>query len=494
MPEIPDQRMTDFEHLIWRLNADPVLSPAMANVSILDQPPDVAALRARMEAATLSIPRLRQRVVPSPGNLAPPIWRQDPDFDIANHVRVVRLDPDDNGVDALWRLAAQLSSAPMDDARPRWVFTVVEGLAGGGAAMVQQMDHSITDGEGGLRMSLAFIDFERKPKRSASSRSRRTAEPTAAPTDDADDAASNGVADLAGLAVGALPDQVTDALSAAGHIAARGWGLLRGAGESLSSTDNLKDTASEIGRLVASLGRQARSVERTNTALWAERSGLHAFAAASVEFEPVRAAAKARQLSINDVFVAACLVAAHRYHAARGEEVDQLNVSVPVSTRDGQSDAVHFAPTVTSLDVTDGEMGEQLGVVSAAMQQTKSEATITAIDSLATAANILPTGLVVRAGRWATRHVDLVCSNVRAAPFAVYIAGAKLLENYPIGPLMGAAVNITLMTNAGQMGMGIHTDVAAVADPTELAVIVTEVLDDFVEGTGRGRRTSDVGD
>ena len=53
--------------------------------------------------------------------------------------------------------------ADFDAARPMWQLTVVEGLEGGRAALILRFHHTITDGEGGIKMSLEFIDFERNP-------------------------------------------------------------------------------------------------------------------------------------------------------------------------------------------------------------------------------------------------------------------------------------------------------------------------------------------
>ena len=47
----------------------------------------------------------------------------------------------------------------------------------------------------------------------------------------------------------------------------------------------------------------------------------------------------------------------------------------------------------------------------------------------------------------------------------VYIAGAQLLENYPIGPLGGVAFNLTLLSYLGSLDMGLNIDAAAVTEP-----------------------------
>ena len=49
-------------------------------------------------------------------------------------------------------------------------------------------------------------------------------------------------------------------------------------------------------------------------------------------------------------------------------------------------------------------------------------------------ANLLPTSVAVRLARQQVETVDFATSNVRGAPFPLYIAGARILANYPVGP------------------------------------------------------------
>ena len=155
-----ERRMSDAEGLMWRVDKDPHLASTFGTVSVLDRPPDFDALRARMEQATWAVPRLRWRVQPAPMNLSAPTWVDDPDFDIDNHVRRIAL-PKPGSMRQLLDLASQYTSDSLDRTRPLWQFVVVEGLRGGKAALVQKMHHTITDGEGGVQMSLQFLDFER---------------------------------------------------------------------------------------------------------------------------------------------------------------------------------------------------------------------------------------------------------------------------------------------------------------------------------------------
>ncbi|WP_348246374.1 wax ester/triacylglycerol synthase domain-containing protein, partial [Salmonella enterica] len=62
------------------------LSSWFASLTILDRPPSLARLRGRLARAVVAVPRLRQHVVASVGRLSPPVWADDPEFDLDRHV------------------------------------------------------------------------------------------------------------------------------------------------------------------------------------------------------------------------------------------------------------------------------------------------------------------------------------------------------------------------------------------------------------------------
>ena len=155
-----DRKMTDAEGLMWRLEKDPHLSSTFANVTVLDKAPNFDQLLRRMERATYAVPRLRQRVQPAPANLSAPMWVDDSNFDLRYHVRHIAL-PKPGTMRQLLDLASLIACDTFDRTRPLWQFVIVDGLRGGKSALIQKMHHTIVDGEGGVQLSLQFLDFER---------------------------------------------------------------------------------------------------------------------------------------------------------------------------------------------------------------------------------------------------------------------------------------------------------------------------------------------
>ncbi len=156
-------RMSPSEAIMWAAEKDPALRSDFSNLTLLDGMPDVDRLRDKVEQALISLPRLAERVVSPPLRLAPPEWRPDPTLDLSYHLRRVAL-PEPGTLRDLLDLAASISAPPLDRSRPLWEFTLIEGMADGRAALLQRVHHTVTDGVGGLKLSLSLVDFERDPE------------------------------------------------------------------------------------------------------------------------------------------------------------------------------------------------------------------------------------------------------------------------------------------------------------------------------------------
>jgi hypothetical protein len=61
--------------------------------------------------------------------------------------------------------------------------------------------------------------------------------------------------------------------------------------------------------------------------------------------------------------------------------------------------------------------------------------------------------------------MDFATSNLRGAPFPMYISGAAILENVIMGPVAGTAFNLTTVSYNGSLDIGAFIDPVAVDDP-----------------------------
>ena len=440
--------MTDLEALMWNLDKDPHLTSAFTSVTVTDRLPDHERFRAKLIAAVDAIPRLRQRVVPAPGRLAPPVWEADPAFDIDYHLEATALAGPASMRDLL-DLATRIHQAPFERSRPLWEFTIVGGLEGGQAAVIQKMHHTVTDGVGGIRLAERFIDLERDP-----------ADPGPPPAEpEPPQAVSTNV-------FSRLADT-------AGHLARRSGSaavgaVQAGAGVALHPT-SWPSVGGDVVETARSVARQVTEQGPGGSELWLPRTLRRRVEVLRVPFDEVKAAAHHHDASINDLFVTAAARGAGAYHAGFGVDVDELRMAMPVSTRtDATAAGNAFALTRTTVPVQVPDPVDHLRQVNEALEATKGERAFQLLEQLAAAANVLPTSALVRLARGQTEAVDFTTSNVRGAPFPVYMAGAKVEANYPIGPLAGTAFNLTLLSYDGWLNMGLHVDSGAIEEPGAL--------------------------
>ncbi|WP_421120489.1 wax ester/triacylglycerol synthase domain-containing protein [Aquihabitans daechungensis] len=440
--------MSDVEALMWSLESDPVLSSTFANLTFFDRVPDPDALRRRLWRATRVVPRLRRRVVDGFGPSAPS-WEDDPDFDLDAHLRWVRLPDGSDDADAR-ALAVELATVPFDRDRPLWEFTVIEGLPDGRAAMVQKMHHTITDGEGGIRMSLEFIDLTRDAPEPEPLDDGPPPPPSRPPWAGAVDALSGlprRSADAARRVVDTATDLARDPLQVASLLAA---------------------LPAETASTTRSVVRQLGVVDSHRSPLWSERSLDRQLETFDVPLADVKAAATRLGGSVNDLFVAAAAGGAGTYHRRLGIGVAELRMSMPVSTRSERSPGGNaFTPTRVLVPVSADPI-ERFQEIHDRLAVTKTERAMGLTASFAGLVNLLPQPMLVRLARQQVMTVDFATSNVRAAPFDLFIAGALMTGNYPLGPIAGTAWNLTTMSYRGVLNLGLHVDRAAVADPAQL--------------------------
>lgn len=469
------EQMNDLEALMWRLESDPFLSSTFANVTFLDRAPDRDRLRRRLWRATRLVPRLRRRVAEAPLGQTPH-WEDDPAFDLDLHLRFRTLEPGATDADVR-AIAVELAATPFDRRRPLWEFTVLDGLPGGRAAMVQKMHHTITDGVGGIRMSVEFIDLERDA-------------PDPPPVDDgppdpadrlrtaATTGATGETSNLRSSARELVSTVTRRGVDAAGTLVASVNDLLRDPGQ---LTDLLSTLPAETAATARSLSRQLTVLDAHRSPLWTDRSLDRAFESFEVPFDEVKDASSRLGVSVNDVFVAAAAGGAGRYHRARGVDVDELRIAMPVSTRtDRSSGGNAFAPTRVLVSTGDDPRA-RLAAVHDALTVAKTERAMHLTASVAGLANLVPQPLLVRLFRQQVTTVDFTTSNVRAAPFDLYLGGALMEANYPIGPLGGTAWNVTTMSYRGNLDIGVHVDAAAVDDPAALAGDVQDAFRELIE-------------
>lgn len=456
-------RMTDAEAIMWAVEKDPALRSDFVNITVFDESPDEPRLRAKLDAALIDIPRLAQRVVNPPLRIAPPEWRNDPTLDLDYHLRKVAL-PAPGGMRELLDVTASLASTPLDRSRPLWEFTLIEGLAGGRAALVQKMHHTITDGVGGIRLSVSLVDFERDPapKRGPREAARQIGDDAvkeqAAPPLDPINRTSpvEVVTDALGFALRQPLGMARHGIESAAHLAAH--------------PSEIAPAVADAAALAGSLRRQVLVTDSARSRLLRDRSLGRRFEVMQVPLEEAKAAARKLGGSLNDLFVTAVAGALGTYHDLMSDPCDELRMAMPINLRQKGDDAAgnDFVPTRIVVPVRPKDPAARFCLVRERLLTVKQEPALAAAGSLAGLFSSLPTAVLVALTRSQTRTIDFATSNLRGSPVDLYIGGARIAANYPMGPRTGCALNVSLMTYRGSLDLGINLDPVAISDPPAL--------------------------
>ncbi|MGH8999585.1 MAG: wax ester/triacylglycerol synthase domain-containing protein [Acidimicrobiia bacterium] len=465
-------RMNHAEAIMWAVESDPFLRSDFTNVTVLSTPPDSARLRRSVTRAIASYPPLRQRVVGSPLGLAPPLWGEDPDFDLDYHLRRVALPPPGTHRQLL-DLAAVLAATPLDRARPLWELTVVEGLDSGRSAVLQRLHHSLTDGVGAMKLARSL--FERVPPEGAGTGPAPAWAPVANPLvwrrpevlSPADLPPPGAIwpADAPAVPLGSIAGALGFRLGQTIAAARRGFEVASAL--PWRSGDDLLALAGSAGRTARSAADQVLVSGGALSPLLVGRSLGRYFATASLELAGVRRAARALGGGRNDIFVAGVTGALLDYHQRMGAPCEALRMATAISLRTGTgpTGGNHFAPARGVMPIGPKDPAARLAATRRRLAALAAEPGISLAEFLASVLSLVPAGLLAPALRAQARTVDFATSIVPGLRGRRWVAGAPVEGSWPIGPRLGCAANFTLASCGDRLGLGINLDPVAFSDP-----------------------------
>ena len=412
-----------------------------------DPPPTIDEVEALIASKMHRIPRYRQRVRTVPFELGRPVWVDDPDFDLAYHLRHTAL-PAPGDDEAFCRLMGRLMSQDLDRDRPPWEIWLVEGLAGGKWALVFKVHHCMVDGIAGVGLLTAVLDLVPDAV---------VAQPEAwAPEPEPPGAA-----------------KILDA-----------WGGL--AGDVFGAARSVPGSVAHPVRTLRSVVATATGAVRFTERLAPTRSlsiegpvGPHrVWAHSSAPLDEVKTIRTAFGGTVNDIVLAAVAGGYRALLIERGDDVASAVVRslVPVSTRSADGKGVadnRVSALLYELPVHLDDPVERLESVKAQMSDLKSSGIAEAGQLVATAGDLVPPmvlGVVSRTAirsmqRFGQQSLNTVTTNVPGPQVPMYLLGRRMTELFPYIPL-GADIRITIgvASYAGRLTCGVTGDYDAVPD------------------------------
>ena len=463
---VPDDRfMTESDAFSWYMETDPELRSTVVAVAWLEHAPPWDELTRRLESASRLAPSFRRRLLEPPGRLATPRWATDGDFDVHWHLRRVTA-PAPGSRDTVLELARLAATTGFDRTRPLWEFTLVDGLAEGGAALVMKFHHSLTDGIGGVRLAYLLVDGE----------------PGQAPDVAMPDRPAGEHLGATALVLESLAHRARELTGRASTILR--WGP-RTAGRLLAhpveASGSLLETARSVARTVA-------PVRRTLSPIMTGRGPGRRLHMLDADLEDLRRAGAAAGGTVNDAFMAALTGGLRLYHERHGAELGELMVTMPISIRRPTDPDGGNRITLMRFRVPAGlpDSSERIGALDRRCRMARAERSLAVTEEIAGALNLLPAAVIGSM----LKHVDFLASDVPGFPAPVYLCGTRVTGYYPFGPTIGASFNATLFSYDGRCCIGVTVDTHAVPDDDVLLECLAEGLAEVVAGAGTAGRAT----
>lgn len=455
--------LSPVDQILHRGEANPRTRSGIMTLEVIDTAPDWQRLRTRFENASRKVLRLRQKVVMPTLPTAAPRWVIDPDFNLDFHVRRVRVAVPGTLREVL-DLAEVALQSPLDISRPLWTATLVEGLAGGRAAMMVHLSHAVTDGVGGVEMFANLYDLERDPSPEAEP-------PLPIPQDlSPNDLMREGFNRLPGAIAGGVRNAVFGAAHAVGNVIRDPVASLSGAVEYAISGVRVVGPAAEPSPVL-----RRRSLSSRSDAI-------------DIEFGDLHRAAKAAGGSINDAYLAGLCGALRLYHEHMGVPIDTLPMAIPVNMRSDNDPAGGNRFAGVNLAAPIGVLEPEKRIKSIRLQMTRKrdERAVNMVGVIAPVLSLLPDTLLEGMAA-SVVNSDVQASNVPVYAGDTFIAGAKILRQYGLGPLPGVAMMVVLVSRAGYLTVTARYDRAAVTDGEYFARCLQAGFDEVLAVGGEAR-------
>jgi diacylglycerol O-acyltransferase / wax synthase len=407
-------------------------------------------------------PRFRQKVAFPPFSLARPVWVDDAGFDIDFHMRRAAL-PAPGGRRELIDFVQRVVSRPLDRTKPLWELYLIEGMEGGMSALLTKVHHSMVDGMAAIDLATAIFDFTPEPVILTPDPWTPKAEPSPA------DLLLDAVAEQLRNPARAMTETAVRLLEAPARLVRQVLTTVEGVGDVL--------------------GRGVAPPSPFNQRVGPNRR----FAMTEAPVPSFKEVKRALGGTVNDVILATVAGGLHRLLRYRGEPTRdrQLRAMVPVSVRfDDANSAMGNRLSTWLVDLPIGAMGakRRLSLVRRQTQHLKESKEAVGAEFLMNIGTWAPPTIHGMAARAAARgrFINLVVSNVPGPQVPLYIAGARLVAQYPIMPIaenMGLSIACTSL--AGTMAFGLTADWDTVPDIEYLAAAMDESLAELLKAAGK---------
>ncbi|HXZ63206.1 MAG TPA: wax ester/triacylglycerol synthase family O-acyltransferase [Streptosporangiaceae bacterium] len=433
---------------------------AIASIAVFEGPaPSHTEFCDAIEARLPLVPIYRRKLRTVPFRLGPPVWVDDPHFDLRYHVRQTAVPPP-GGDQQLASLIARVMAQRLDRDFPLWEYWLVHGLAKGRWALISKVHHCMVDGVSGTDLYRVIFDLSPEPP-----------PPPAAGTTPAP----------------AEPTSVALVASAAADLVTR---PARGALALAGALTRPRDTARQAAQTARAVARLAASAwPATESSLSGPIGRQRRYTWARASLADVKAIKSKLGGTVNDVVLAAISGGFRTLLLSRGEQPGPHMVPslIPVSLRAPGEESIYdnrVSVVLANLPVHLAEPVDRLAAIRSEMSDLKSTREASAAEALMTLGKFTPfplASLVVRLGyRLPQREIVTVTTNVPGPQQPLYGLGRRLVEIIPYVPIATSLrTGVSIFSYSGQLTFGITGDYATTADIEVLARGIEDAIQEL---------------
>jgi WS/DGAT/MGAT family acyltransferase len=445
-------RLSALDESFLRLESDAAHMHVGWTLVVDGIPPPLDELRAHINARLEQLPRFRRRVLCSQLHLHDPVWVDDEQFDIRNHVDRVEL-PAPGGPAELRERAGALLSIQLDRCRPLWRLHLVEGLRDGGFAVVGQAHHALVDGIAAVEVALLLLDGDGSVRPGEV----RVWSPRPAP----------------GL--------MTRALSSAATRVRLGRAAASLASRAVINPGLIREGIAGLRKIGSALGAVGNAT--APSALNRRIGPYRSVAFAELPLEAAKEIGRSRGATVNDIILTTSALALGRYLHRHGECQPWLRVFVPVSTRasgDGAELGNRISVVFVELPVGQRDPSAALIEVCRQTRALKRDGYAGSTTALLGAAALMPTPVRDACAWLLTRPqtFNAVVSNVPGPERPLYLLGRRVRGAFPAVPLaQGHGLSVGMLSYCGTLHVGLYADPNVIPDLVEVAHDFTQSFD-----------------
>lgn len=450
---MPRSERMDLVDTTWLRLDRPNNPMVIVGLFMLAGPVDVDRLERTLGERLLVYPRFRQRVETGVTGL---YWRDDPDFDIARHIKRVRL-PAPGGRAELERFVADLAAQHLDPNHPLWQYHLIEDYEGG-VAVIDRSHHCIADGMALVGVMLSLCD--ERPD----SPSKFHMPPAGLEDEEGLGFPVRQIVNLASQTVG-------QGFQLSGKALRASMGMLANPMKALGYLNDGRGIATELGYLLL-------MPTDTPTRFKGKPSGVKRVAWTDpLPLPEVKAVGHALGCSINDILLASVAGSLHGYLKEHGAETSgvEIRALVPINLRKGADEPElgnRFGILAVELPVGIEQPLERLYEVRRRMEELKRSYEPSVTLGLFAALGHGPKIVQDQLFDLLLSRATAVMTNVPGPQRPLYLAGSEITQiMFWVPQAHDVGVGVSILSFNGRVQFGLMTDAALVPDPQSIIAL-----------------------